>query len=35
MLATADEPQTLQEVLGSDEKELWREAWESEVDSLM
>jgi len=35
MLATADEPQTLQEALGSDKRELWREAWESEVDALM
>jgi len=35
MLATADEPETLQEALGSDERELWREAWESEVDYLM
>jgi len=35
MLATPNAPQTLQQALGSDEKELWHEAWESEVDSLM
>ena len=35
MLAYIDEPQTLNEALERDDGDLWYEAWESEVDSLV
>ena len=33
--ASVEEPQTLKEALARDDGELWYEAWESEVDSLV
>ena len=35
MVANIEEPQTLDEALARDDRNLWYEAWESEVDSLV